>query len=163
MNWLDIIIVLLLAFAVWDGWRQGAVTQILGLAALGLGVWLGWQHGDVIGHWMGLEGNIALGAGFVTVLVVVVIAVVLIGWLTRGLFRVVGLGVFDNLLGVVLSALKMTLFVGLFIIFIGFCDPHGRLISHRVKEQSALYKVVDAVNGLMIPFVRDVINGDEKR
>jgi uncharacterized membrane protein required for colicin V production len=163
MTWLDIVIILLLLFAICDGWRQGAVTQILGLGAVVLGAVLGWWYGDEIGRWMGLEGNVALGAGFVTVLVVVILVVVLIGRLTRGLFRIVGLGVFDKLLGVVLGALKMAIFVGLLIIFIGFCDPHGRVISDEVKERSRVYKMVDAVNGLIFPFVRDIINGSEER
>jgi hypothetical protein len=32
-----------------------------------------------------------------------------------------------------------------------------------VKERSPVYRAVDAVNGLIFPFVRDVINGGEER
>jgi membrane protein required for colicin V production len=163
MNWLDIVIILLLLCAAWEGWKEGAVAQILGLVALVLGVVLGWKYCFEIGSWMGLEGNIALGAGFLTVLVAVILVVSLVGRLTCGLCRIVGLGIFDNILGALFSALKATLFIGLLIIFIGFCDPNGRVIARETKERSSVYKVVDAVCGLTIPFVRDVINGDEER
>jgi membrane protein required for colicin V production len=163
MNWLDIVIVLLLLYALWEGWKQGVVAQILGLAALALGVGAGWWYGPAIGRWMGLDEFWAQAVGFAVVFIAVVLVVVLIGRLTRGVFRIVGLGVFDNLLGVVFSLLKMAIFVRFFILLIGYCDPDGHVIPERVKERSTAYKVVDATNGLIFPFVRDIINGTETR
>ncbi len=159
MNWLDIVIILLAVFAVWEGWRQGLVTQILGLAALALGIFLAWRYGGAIGGMIGLEDAMARVVGFVVVLVVVIIAVVLIGRATRGLFRIVGLGVFDSLLGVLFSAFKMALFVGLFMMVFEFCDPRGRVISESVKEGSVMYGVVDGICDVVFPFVRDMFRG----
>ncbi|MDR1670986.1 MAG: CvpA family protein [Alistipes sp.] len=161
MNWLDIVIILLLLLAVWEGWRKGAVTQILGLGALVAGIFLGWKFGPAIGSWMGLDAPWAMGAGFAAVFVVVIVALVVIGRVTRGLFRIVGLGVFDSVLGVVFSALKMAIFVWFLVLFIGICDPDGRVIADETKEQSKAYKAIGAVNGLVFPFVRDLINKGE--
>ncbi len=155
MNWLDIVIVLLLALAVWQGWRQGVVTQILGLAALALGIFLAWRYGGAIGSWLGMEDVVARVAGFAIVLVAVVVGVVLIGRATRGLFRIVGLGVFDNVLGVLFSAFKMVLFVGLFMMIFGFFDPDGRVISDGVRGGSRMFGFVDGVCDVVFPFVRD--------
>ncbi len=156
MNWLDIVIILLLIFAVWEGWRQGAVTQILGLAALALGIFLAWRYGVAIGGLLGLEEPVARIAGFAIVLVVVIVGVVLIGRATRGLFRIVGLGVFDSILGVLFSALKMVVFVGLFMMLFEACDPDGRVISAGVREGSVMYGVVDSICDVVFPFVRDM-------
>lgn len=159
MNWLDIVIILLAIFAVWEGWRQGLVAQILGLAALALGLFLAWRHGGTIGGWIGLEDTPARVVGFAIVLVVVIVAVVLIGRATRGLFRIVGLGVFDNLLGVMFSLLKMALFTGLTIMLIEACDPAGRVISQRVKDGSVMYGAVDSICDAVVPFVSDLFLG----
>jgi membrane protein required for colicin V production len=159
MNWLDIVIILLLIFAAWEGWRQGMITQILGLAALALGVWLGWRYGGAIGGWLGMKDAVARIVGFVVVLVVVIVAVVLIGRATRGLFRIVGLGVFDNFLGVLLSALKMALFVGLIMLLFEFVDPDGRVIREDIRQGSAMYRIVDGICDVVFPFVRNMIRG----
>lgn len=156
MNWLDIVIVLLLLLAVWQGWRQGVVTQILGLAALATGVFLAWRYCAQIGGLLGLEDVTARVVGFIVVLVVVILGVWLIGRLTRGLFKIVGLGVFDSILGVLFSMLKMIIFVGLFMMLFEAADPDGRVISEGVREGSVMYGVVESVCDVIFPFVRDI-------
>jgi membrane protein required for colicin V production len=156
MNWLDIVIALLLLVAVVQGWRQGVVTQVLGLAALALGVFAAWRYGAEIGAWLGLEDIMARVVGFVVVLGVVIVAVVLIGRATRGVFRIVGLGMFDNLLGVLFSALKMALFVGLFMMLLEAVDPSGKVISEGVRSGSVMWGVVDGVCDHIFPMVQDM-------
>ncbi|MDR2911780.1 MAG: CvpA family protein [Alistipes sp.] len=156
MNYLDIVIILLLLFAAWEGWRQGVVTQILGLVALALGIWLAWRHGSPIGQWLGMEGTTASVVGFAVVLVAVIVVVVLIGRVTRGLFHIVGLGVFDNFLGVLFAALKIVVFTGLLLTLFDVLDPEGGVISHEVRDGSVMYGVVERVNDALFPFVRDI-------
>ncbi len=156
MNWLDIVILLLLLVAVWQGWRQGVVTQILGLAALALGIFLAWKYGGEIGGWLGLEDVMASVVGFIVVLVVVIVGVVLLGRATRGLFRIVGLGVFDNILGMLFSAIKMAIFVGLFMMVFEVLDPEGKAISAGVKGGSVMYGVVDGICDFIFPVVRNM-------
>ena len=156
MNWLDIVIIVLLLYSVWEGWRQGVVTQILGLAALALGIFLAWRYGGAIGGWLGLEEVMARIVGFIVVLVAVILGVVLIGRATRGLFRIVGLGVFDSILGVLFSAFKMVLFVGLFMMLFEVLDPEGKVISVGIRDGSVMYRVVDGVCDVVFPFVRDM-------
>jgi membrane protein required for colicin V production len=156
MNWLDIVIGLLLVLAAWQGWRQGVIVQVLGLAAVGLGVVLAWRFGEEIGGMFGLEGVAARIAGFAVVLVVVIVAIIIPGWLARGLFRIVGLGVFDNILGVVFSALKMFAVVGLVVMLLDAVWVDA--IPRSVRHGSVLMRAVDAVNGVLFPYVKDVFN-----
>lgn len=156
MNWLDIVIILLLISAVWEGWKRGVITQVLGLVAVVAGIFLAWKYGTSIGVWLGLEGTAAAVAGFVAVLIAAIVVVVLIGRFTRGLFRIVGLGVFDNLLGVVFSMLKMVVFVGLVMLVIKVADPRDKVIPERIRDNSVMYGVVERINGAVFPFVRDM-------
>lgn len=156
MNWLDIVIFLLLILAVWDGWRHGVITQVLGLVAVALGIFLAWRFGHSIGVGLGMEGVAATVAGFAIVLVVVIVAVVLIGRLTRGLFKVVGLGVFDKILGVVLSALKMFALVGLAVMLLEAVDPDGKVLTASTKERSTVFGIVEDVNAVVFPAVKSL-------
>lgn len=157
MNWLDVVIALLLAFAVWEGWRQGVVAQTLGLAALALGVYLAWKFGNVAGEWFG--GTSWAGvAGFAVVFIVVIVCVATLGYFTRGLFKIVGLGIFDSLLGVLFSLLKTFVFVGLSMTIIDCFDPAGRLITERVRSGSSLLSLVETVNEVVFPFIKNILN-----
>jgi membrane protein required for colicin V production len=132
------------------------VTQILGLAALALGVFFAWKFGGDIGRWFGLEDIMARVVGFIVVLVVVIVGVVLIGRLTKGLFKIAGLGMFDNLLGVLFSMLKMAVFVGLFMMLFEALDPRGRVISEATRSGSVMYGVVESICDFIFPAVRDM-------
>ncbi len=156
MNWLDIVIILLLLYAVWEGWRQGVITQVLGLAALALGIFLAWRSGAAIGGWLGMEGLAATVAGFVIVLVVVIVAVVLIGRLTRGLFRIVGLGVFDNILGVLFSMFKMLLISGIILSLITFADPKGKVLKPEVTQRSVMYRAAVKTADFVFPYIHQL-------
>ena len=153
MNWLDIVIILLLTYAVWEGWRQGVITQILGLAALALGIFLAWKFGTAIGAGLGMEGLVATVVGFVIVLVVVIVGVVLIGRLTRGLFRIVGLGVFDNILGGLFSMFKMLLIAGIVLMLVTAADPKGKVLTDKVKRGSVMYRAAMKTTDFVFPYV----------
>ncbi len=98
MNWLDIVIILVLVLAAWQGWKQGVIVQVIGIVAIIAGVILARNYGTSV-------------AGFVAIMLGVILVIVLVGRLTRGLFRIVGLGIFDNILGAVFSALKVWIII----------------------------------------------------
>ena len=111
VNWLDIVIIVLLIVAAVQGWRQGVIVQVIGLVAIVCGILLARNLCGPIGELFGLEGTVARVAGFAAVLLVVILVVALIGRATRGLSRIVGLGVFDSIFGAAFSVLKVWLLV----------------------------------------------------
>jgi membrane protein required for colicin V production len=153
MNWLDIVIIALLIYAVWEGARQGLVRQVLGLAALIVGIYLAWNEGHAVGDMLGLEDMVATVVGFALVLIVVIVVVALIGRLTRGLFRLVGLGIFDNIFGIAFSALKMLLVVGILIVVIESVDKKDKILTDKVKATSPMYRVATAVTDFVFPYI----------
>ena len=156
MNWLDIVIIVLLLWAVWDGAKQGFIRQLMGLAALIVGLYMAWKFGGDIGNTLGLDGLKAEIAGFAVVLVVVIVVVALIAWLTRGLFKLVGLGIFDNLLGVVFSVFKMILITGALLMLVDFVDTGDKVLSRKTKEQSPMFGFVMTVSDAVIPSAAQV-------
>lgn len=144
---------LLLLYAIWEGAREGLIRQVLGLAALILGIYFAWKMGGSVGAMFGLEGTPAVIAGFVTVLVVVIVAVALIARLTRGLFKLVGLGIFDNLLGIIFSVFKMLLVTGIILMVVEVFDTKGKLIDSRIKARSPMYRAATAVTGAVFPYL----------
>ena len=56
MNAIDLIVCLVLALAVWNGWRQGFVVQVCSLAGVVAGIWLAAHYGGRVGAWLELAG-----------------------------------------------------------------------------------------------------------
>lgn len=86
MSVIDLIVGLLMLWAVFNGWRQGLILQLCSLAGIVLGAWLGIRFGTEAGALLHLDEEFATAGGFLAVFVVVLIAVAIVGRLLRRCF-----------------------------------------------------------------------------
>ena len=73
MNILDIIIWLVLAVAVFNGWRKGLIGKLFSLGGLIGGIWLALSCGPQCGEALQLEGRSADVVGFAVLFVATLI------------------------------------------------------------------------------------------
>ena len=146
MNTLDLIVCLVLALAVWNGWRQGFVVQICSLAGIVAGIWIAARFGAQVGGWLRLDDEVAAAGGFVTVLVAVILVVAIAGRVVRKVFHFAGLGVADTLLGIAVSVLKYLL------VFDALNEDYC-LVGPRTIERSKSYKPVRWLSESIFPFL----------
>ena len=106
MNVIDLIVCLVLALALWNGWRQGFIVQVCSLAAIVLGIWLAAKYGAQVGVWMRIDARFEAAGGFAAVLVATVLAVAIAARVLRKLFHFAGFGLPDILLGIAVSVVK---------------------------------------------------------
>lgn len=139
MNIIDIILLAVALWAIYDGVRDGLLVQIGGVAALVVGAWLAFRYAERVGIWFGMNGAEASVAGFIAVLVVSVIVITLGSRLLRGVFRWTGLGIFDSLFGAALSVLKMAVIASLVIAAIDTLNVNYSLIGREKIESSKAY------------------------
>ena len=153
MNVIDLIVCLVLALALWNGWRQGFIVQVCSLAGILAGIWLASRYGAVVGGWLRLDEQFAAAGGFIALFVVVLIVVAILARLLRRLFRFAGLGAADVLLGVVVSLAKCLLALG--VLFAAFDRLNGQydLVEERTLEQSISYQPVMHLSESLLPFV----------
>ena len=164
MNWLDIVIAVPLCWAVYQGFKQGLVVQLVGLAALFVGVYLAFRYGTMVGEWFRLKSPTSQIVGFALVLVLVIIALALVGRLTRGLFHIAGLGIFDTLLGVVFAVIKVGLILGVLLGWFRAVDSKGEVLKESATSSSVLYGPVMKVSDMAFPYLlgmKDKLLGDE--
>jgi membrane protein required for colicin V production len=102
VNWLDYALLAILLISTWVSARKGFSREVIGLAAALLGL--------VLGMWFyGLAGSFLLPyvssprianlLGFLLVIITVMLAGALLGWIVNRFLRTVGLSFFDRLLG----------------------------------------------------------------
>lgn len=153
MNWIDLITALALLAAVWTGWRQGFVVQACGLAGLGAAIWCAVHWGPAVGMRLGLDADVAAPGGFVAVLVAVLIVVAVLSRLIRGLFRCVGFGLADILLGVAVAEIKALLLLCLFYSAFDRLNGDYVLVGPQTVESSVTYRPVLRVADRLFPFL----------
>lgn len=153
MNTIDLVVCLVLALAVWNGWRQGFVVQVCSLAGIVAGIWIAARYGAVVGEWMQLDERFAAAGGFVTVLVAVVLAVAVVARLLRKAFHFAGFGLPDIVLGIAVSVLKYLLLMS--VLFRAFDNLNGdyTLVEERTVATSKSYRPVMRLSEAVFPLL----------
>jgi len=109
MNWLDYVLIAILAFSAIQSFRRGFSREIISLGAaiagLVLGMWFYGTAGLLVSQWITSE-RVAHWVGFLLVFLAVVLVGAIIGAIVRKFLSAVGLSFFDRLLGAAFGLLR---------------------------------------------------------
>lgn len=153
VNAIDLIVYLILALAVWSGWRRGFILQLCSLAGVVAGIWLASRFGAEVGAWLDFDEQVRTPGGFVVVLLATLLVVTILGYALRKLFHFAGFGLPDSLLGAAVSVVKYLLLLSvLFSAFDRLNEDHA-LAKAQTIEQSRLYKPIMHLSEALLPFV----------
>lgn len=112
MNWLDIVLLIVLAWSVAASFRKGLTREILGLAsavlALLLALWFYGSAGALFAPYVNSHA-VANLLGFLAVFAGVMLLGSLVSFIIGKFLRVTGLSIVDHLLGAAFGALRATL------------------------------------------------------
>jgi membrane protein required for colicin V production len=102
VNWLDYILLAILLFSVVQSFRRGLSREIIGLAAMFfafiLAMWFYGLAGSLVSPYVS-SARTANMIGFFIVVIAVLTAGAIAGWIVSRFLRTVGLSFFDRLLG----------------------------------------------------------------
>ncbi len=156
MNWVDIIIVIVLAIGLGKGVANGFVRGIFGIAALVLGIVIAAaNYQEVVNT---LFSRLQIGAdarailGFLLVFVVVLILVSVVGRIVTKALKLVSLGWMDRLAGGVLGLLMASLFTGVLLLLVGMAG----LQANAGLARSVVAPMVIRVTDTVVVFAPDV-------
>lgn len=164
LNTVDLIVCLVVALAVWNGWRRGFVIQACSLVGIAAGIWLAARFGAEVGAGLRLDPEVAAAGGFAAVFVAAVLVVAVAARAVRRIFRFAGLGTADVALGIGVSVVKYLLVLSVaFAAFDAFNADYG-LVGASTIESSKTYRPVLRLSGALFPLVdrlRAGASGDE--
>jgi membrane protein required for colicin V production len=109
MNWLDIIILLIVASTMIAAFRKGLVREIVGLASVVLALLLGsWFYGTFAGYLAPYMSSrsLANAAGFIVVFLGVMLIGAVASYVIGRFLKVTGLSIVDHALGAAFGALR---------------------------------------------------------
>lgn len=153
MNLFDLLVCIVLALAVWNGWRRGCILQLCSLAGLFIAVWLAARFGAEVGRFVGLEGGAVAPGGFVIVLLAALCVAAVIGRMLRKLLNFAGLGIADILLGIAVSVVKYVLLSSVLFTAFERMNAEFRMVEPRTIERSKTYRPMLTVADRVFPFV----------
>jgi len=144
MNWLDAVLLFIIALSVIHGFRKGLSRQIIGLVSVVIAILIGlWTYG-LAGHW--LEPHVgsrraANFAGFALVFIAVMIAGALVGYVVHKFIKFTGLSFFDRVFGAVFGVVRGTLISVAIILGIMAFSAEGKPPASVVDSRVAPYAV----------------------
>lgn len=153
LNVIDLIVCLVLALAVWSGWRQGFIVQVCSLSAIVAGIWLASRFGQELGAWLHLDAEVAGVGGFIAVFVVTILVIAIAGRLIRKLFHFAGFGIADIVLGIVVATVKYLLVLSVLFSAFDALNVDYSLVERRTIEQSKSYRPVMRLSASVLPFL----------
>ncbi len=151
MSVFDIVICVILLISVWSGARQGVIKQVISLVGVVAAIWLSVELGQSVGQMLGLPSDMEYFGGFVAVFIAVIIVVAILGQVVSKIFKIVGAGIIDTLLGGVVAAVKA--FILLAVLLYGFEWVNGEydIINASKLSESILYDYLIEVAERVLP------------
>jgi len=156
MNWVDFVIVIIIALTTFSSLRAGIIREVMTLIALVVGVYvaLGYYQrlASQISPWIG-SPTLSNGIAFLLILIAVWIAAAVLASLVRTMLNWLGLGWTDNALGMLAG------FLGGLAIAVGFLLLLARLpfsSLNQAVEQSSLGPYIF----LVLPYLQQLLPGD---
>jgi membrane protein required for colicin V production len=144
MNWLDIVLLLILAASVATSFRKGFSREVIGLVtvvlAIALGIWFYGLAGEFFAPYLSSPAAAHL-AGFAVVFGGVLLLGALVSAIVGKFLRVTGLSVFDHLLGAGFGLARGLLIAVALLLAIMAFSPSGHPPASVVESRTAPYVI----------------------
>lgn len=168
MNYLDLIILLPVAYVAYRGFMNGFIREVFGIIGIVLAVYLTFEYmgtiSELLSPYVENQDRSTIVTGIVMFIGIIII-VHLIGVVIEKFFKAVQLGIVNQLFGLFFGALKSAIFVSAILLLLaGVGIP-----SDETTSNSASYSVVISVApaafdivASIIPETEDFINTIER-
>lgn len=153
MNGVDIVLGLILLYALYRGFRSGLVVELCGILGLLIGAYLAYRFSGDLARALDLRIAFGQEVSFVLILVGALVLIALAGRLVSRVIDYAGLGVVNKLLGAIASVLKVALVVGLLLTAFDAVNRTTRWADTETLDRLVLYKPVRDLAGLIFPYI----------
>lgn len=144
LNWLDIVILVPLAWFAFIGLKNGLIRELVSMLALVLGVFITIKFSDVVAGWLDNVQHAKKIAFFLT-FIGTLIAVHLVGKLFENVWKLVIPSFINHLFGLLFGAAKVLIIMSVLISFVKIIDSKSIILTPEAKSSSLLYPYVEPI------------------
>lgn len=156
MNYFDIIVGIILAFALFKGFKNGLIIELASLVALVLGLLGAILFCDVTAAFLKEYINssyIGLIA-FVLTFILIVIGVHVVAKVVDKMVSAIALGPVNRILGSAFSLLKYAFIISVLLAVVNGLERTVKIIPDQQKESSYLYGPVESMAPFVFPYLQ---------
>ncbi|MDR3189147.1 MAG: CvpA family protein [Prevotellaceae bacterium] len=156
MSIFDILLALLFCVAIYSGFKQGLIMQVVALLSIVLGVYLAAKFSSILAAWItgfGVGTQTVAVISFTLAFIGVVILARLAGHIAQRIVHLALLGWLNRLLGVVFSVVKMALIISITLLIINTIDSQLRFMPRGQVNKSKLYVPLSRFAPSVFPYL----------
>jgi membrane protein required for colicin V production len=157
MNYLDIILIIPLAYGLVQGLRKGLVKEIAGLLAILFGIYLAryWALpvSQALVDLTGWTLNLCTPLAYAVVFIAVSLSITLLSYMLTKIIGAIMLGWLNRLLGGAFGIIKMLLLLSVILNFVAIVDQFMPVKEKPVVQNSLFYKPIEDVMGVVLPYL----------
>ncbi len=160
MNYLDIIICVPLAWALYKGFRKGLILEIASLISLLIGLWAAYKFSAITGEYLikyfTLSSNALPLVSFIVTFLLVVIGIHFLAKLLERIIKLAALGLVNRLAGALFSFIKVGLIVGTLLYASSLFDNKFEILPNEIKKESLVYQPIISAPPKILPMLKDL-------
>lgn len=157
MNYIDIIILAFIGWALFRGFKNGLFIELASIAALVLGIWgsirFSWFTQEKLVEYFDMQGQYL---GLTAFIITFIVIVVLIHFLARAmdkLMKAVALGFAVRILGMVFAVLKTVLIMSILFVVLNTFNQKAKFLPEEKISESVLYTPIADFAPLLFPII----------
>ncbi|MGF1584610.1 MAG: CvpA family protein [Bacteroidales bacterium] len=158
MNYIDLIILLVFAWAAFRGFTKGLVVMVAAFIALIIGLWGAVKYSGIVAGWLVDTMNVSSPymqlVSFTVTFLGIVIAINVAAFLLSRLLDAIALGFVNRLLGVFFGILKMALLLSVLFLVLNSINVRYEFLPEDDVDNSMLYKPVAKLAPGIFPFLQ---------
>lgn len=159
MTGLDIILLVLLGYGVFNGLRKGLFVELASLVSLLLGIYIAIKFSGVVGHFLdgSLPGDPKTAAitAFVITFIAVVVGITLLAKVLTKIADFSGLGLTNRLLGGLFGLLRMILVLSVVLTLFVKINFNNTFASQETLDKSMFFNPILKVSNIIFPTLKE--------
>ncbi len=156
VNWIDIIVIILLATALFRGLKSGLVIQATSLIGFIIAIYVAKNYATEVGELCRITSEYVTVIGFVIAFLLVNIAFIIVGKIVSMVVSIAGLGIFDKLFGSIFSMLQTLIVLGVVFWTFNTINQKTNLIDTASLNKSYFYNPIVNMASSIIDHKEDI-------
>ncbi|SRR5574344_467226 len=149
MNFLDILILIPVAWFGFKGFKNGLIKELFLLLALILGIYITYKFSGFVASKLPPSSSAPIIAFLIT-FIAVLVGVHIVGRFTEKIIKLVIPELINKILGICFGVIKVIFICSILLHFIKTIDKKEIILKTTVVEESVLYKYVDQSTNFIV-------------
>jgi membrane protein required for colicin V production len=159
-SWIDIIIALVLIFALWQGWKNGFIFELAISCAFFTALYGAFKLASIVQEKihpvMDAGTETSAKVSFFIAFILVFAATIFLGKLFNSLVNVTPFGIFNHILGALFGFLRYALLLSLVLWFLSKADKEYRFIPSGEANKSKIASPLQKVAPALLPVLKSM-------